>query len=53
MAFQTPCALLCCLSVDADDDVRDAEEDDDLAGDLRYSKEVRGVVVDEVGILGI
>jgi hypothetical protein len=53
MAFQTPCTLLGCLNVDADDDVRDAEEDDDLAGDLEYSKDVRGVVADEVGILGM
>jgi hypothetical protein len=52
MAFQSPCALLGCLNVDADDDVMDAEEDEDLAGDLMYSKELRGVVADEVGILG-
>ena len=44
--------MLGCLNVDADDDVMDAEEDEDLAGDLMYSKEVRGVVADEVGILG-
>lgn len=47
------CALLGSFNVDADDDVMDAESQDDLAGDLRYSKEVRGVESQEAGMLGV
>jgi hypothetical protein len=53
MEFHTLCALLGSLSVDADDDVMDTEEEETLAGDLKYSKEVRGVDAEEAVILGV
>jgi hypothetical protein len=51
MEFHTPRALLGSLIVDADADVMDTEEEEDLAGDLMYSKEVRGVEAEEYDIL--
>lgn len=53
MESHTLCALLGSLSVDADDDVMDTEEEENLAGDLMYSKEVRGVDAEEADILGV
>lgn len=49
--LHTLCAVFEALNVDADEDVMDREEDEEaLAGDLRYSKEVRGVEAEEVDI---